>query len=211
MQCLRGCAVPQLVWLAGGLASLLPGTSLRAGFSGPGSARQLGVEWRVTRTKSGRKAVSPPPRRLKDQTAEDKNKRKQAKQKCAPTEARTKQPTYLKPTSSSCCCCCCCCCSCTPSAVATAADCVDRGRVSTGGRHDPKWLTTTYRKQASPRRVVTAVGTRQARGMDTPKANKLRHEEVVQQHAGRHVPSPGDGYPDSQQASPRRGRTAARG
>ena len=31
-------------------------------------------------------------------------------------------------------------------------------------------------------------------------------KKTLQLHAGRHPPSPGDGYPESQQASPRRGR-----
>ena len=72
------------------------------------------MEWKVTRTKSGRKkkAVSPPARRLKDQTAEEKN----TKNTCS------NKSTNLRP----------------PSAGAAAAECVDRRRVSTGGKHDSK-------------------------------------------------------------------------
>ena len=90
----------------------------------------------MTRTKSGRKAVSPPARRLKDQTAEEKQTQKKTdvlQQKHKPNNRQARQKM------------------------------------------------ANYRKQASQRRgrYSTRVGTRQARGMDTPKANKLRHEEVV--------------------------------
>ena len=58
---------------------------------------------------------------------------------------------------------------------------------------------------ASPRRrrcSSTRVGTRQARGMDTPKASKLRHEEVVTAARVGTRQARGDGYPESQLASP---------
>ena len=71
----------------------------------------------------------------------------------------------------------------------------------------PQGLAVAYPRAAvtSLRRdpySSTRVCTRQARGMDTPKANMLRHEEVVtaargssrsllQQHADRRPPSPG--------------------
>ena len=51
------------------------------------------------------------------------------------------------------------------------------------------------------------VGTRQARGMDTPESQQASPRRGrCSSTAGRHPPSPGDGYPESQQASPRRGR-----
>ena len=48
--------------------------------------------------------------------------------------------------------------------------------------------------------------------MDTPDSQhaSFATKRSLQQNAGRHPPSPGDGYPDSQQASPRRGRHSRR-
>ena len=54
---------------------------------------------------------------------------------------------------------------------------------STASRHPPSpGMDTPKANKHRHEEVVEAaprVGTRQARGMDTPKANKLRHEDVV--------------------------------
>ena len=142
-----------------------------------------GVEWKVTRTKFGRQAVSPPARRLKDQTAEEKTQKTRA-----PTKAQTKQPTYVQQllllllllhTIHRCC---------------SRRLCRPR---TTTYRRQARPKMANYRKQASQRRgrcSTSRVGPRTPGGWIPRKPTSFATKRSSQR--------PGDGYPESQQALP---------